>query len=106
MIRRAQYELLDRILQQEIKDSADALVETVMLAIEKDSQTSQRTHDWRDILSTVESARETASTVNSSNDSTQETIQYKPGKGPVALNKDALKNATERLVDRYSDAPR
>jgi hypothetical protein len=117
-IQMTQYELLNQMLQQEVKDSAIGIIKTVMASVDSASRQAEpnnsplRVHGWQDVLGMLDESIGASTRTRlqepstASTDDSRETMRYEPGKSPVVLNPSILRNAELRLIDRYADAPK
>lgn len=111
-IRTTQYELLDQVLQHEVRGAADGAVKSVMLSLDRSTRQTEpagseasKVRNWQDVLNILESTCESARVENPSANGLLETMQYEPRKGSIVLNPHVLKNSRQRLSDRYADMP-
>lgn len=112
-IQTTQYELLDQMLQQEVKDSASGIIKTVMASLDNASRQAEpnniplRVHSWQDVLGILDESIGASTRLREpSTENSQETIQCEPRKSPIVLNPSILRNTELRLIDRYADAPK
>ena len=113
-IRKAQYKLLDQMLQREVTGCADGLIQIVMSFLDKSSGRTEAsngsppTQSWKDVLLVLESTCNSAhfQVHLADHTGTSETIKYEQRRGYITLNPHLIRNAKLRLIERYANIPR
>ena len=112
LIQKKQRDIIDAILQQQVRIQVDQILALVMRKAKylvAPSSTARRYFNWYDILQflqgTMNEAHVDDGALARSSHPVFETIELSKGKYPLVMNPAILEVVEKRLIDRYADVP-